>query len=125
MNEGYIATSDGESIDVIDYEKEFEESHVEHSTALHSLRTKTGNAYLTGPLARVSLNVNQLSPTARRLVDESSVSWPCFNPFQSIVARGLELVHAFEEGQYKSFVNTNRQNRRESNMRIGLVLDAP
>ena len=97
MNEGYIATSDGESIDVIDYEKEFEESHVEHSTALHSLRTKTGNAYLTGPLARVSLNVNQLSPTARRLVDESSVSWPCFNPFQSIVARGLELVHAFEE----------------------------
>ncbi len=97
MNEGYVATSDGESIAVADYEDEFEETHVEHSTALHSLRKKTGKTYLTGPLARVSLNVNRLSPTARKLVAEVGISWPCFNPFQSIIARGLELIHAFEE----------------------------
>ncbi len=97
MNEGRIATSDGESIAVNDYENEFEESQVEHSTALHSLRKKTGKTYLTGPLARVSLNVDQLSPTARKLAAEVGVSWPCFNPFQNIVARGLELIHAFEE----------------------------
>ena len=97
MNEGHVATSDGESIAVADYEDEFEESHVEHSTALHSLRKKTGKTYLTGPLARVSLNVDRLSPTARKLADEVGISWPCFNPFQSIVARGLELIHAFEE----------------------------
>ena len=97
MNEGHVGTSDGESIVVTEYENEFEESQVEHSTALHSLRKKTGDTYLTGPLARVSLNVNRLSPTARRLADDVGISWPCTNPFQSIVARGLELIHSFEE----------------------------
>ena len=97
MNEGYIASSNGEKIAVEDYESEFEERHIEHSTALHSRRKKTGESYLVGPLARVSLNVEHLSPTARKLAHEVGIAWPCSNPFQSIVARGLELVHAFEE----------------------------
>jgi coenzyme F420-reducing hydrogenase alpha subunit len=97
MNEGHIATSQGESIAVEDYENEFEERHVEHSTALHSLRKKTGEPYLVGPLARVNLNLDQLSPQARQLADEVGVKWPCRNPFQSIVARSLELIHAYEE----------------------------
>jgi len=97
MNEGHLATSDGEAIEVEDYESEFEEVQVEHSTAFHSLRTKTGSPYLLGPLARVGLNLDRLSPTARQVADEVGIDWPCFNPFQSIVARGLELIHAFEE----------------------------
>ena len=91
MNEGRIATSAGESLAVEEYENEFEERHVEHSTALHSLRKQTGETYLVGPLARVGLCLDHLAPAARD-------SWPCFKPFQSIIARGLELVHAFEEG---------------------------
>ncbi|MEX0818028.1 MAG: Ni/Fe hydrogenase subunit alpha [Pirellulaceae bacterium] len=97
MNEGRIATSAGESMAVEDYENEFEERHLEHSTALHSLRKDTGETYLVGPLARVGLNLDRLSVTARKLADEVGIDWPCFNPFQSIVARGLELVHAYEE----------------------------
>ena len=97
MNEGVIATSNGELISVIDFEREFEERQVPHSTALHSLRKKTGESYFLGPLARVGLNTDQLSPSAKRLADEVGISWPCFNPFQSIVARSIELVHAFEE----------------------------
>ncbi|MBC8351139.1 MAG: Ni/Fe hydrogenase subunit alpha [Planctomycetes bacterium] len=97
MNEGRIATSIGESIAVADYESEFEERHVEHSTALHSLRKKTGETYLTGPLARVSLNFDRLSSTARAIAAEIDMAWPCFNPFQSIIARGLELIHVYEE----------------------------
>jgi sulfhydrogenase subunit alpha len=97
MNEGRVATSDGESIAIEDYEDEFEERHVKHSTALHSLRKKTGKPYLVGPLARLNLNVDRLSPTARKLADEVGIDWPCSNPFQSIVARCLELVHAYEE----------------------------
>jgi coenzyme F420-reducing hydrogenase alpha subunit len=97
MNEGRIATSRGESIPVGDYENEFEERQVKHSTALHSLRKRSGETYLVGPLARVGLNLDRLSPTARKLADEVGIAWPCFNPFQSIVARGLELIHAFEE----------------------------
>ena len=98
MNEGRIATSAGESLAVEEYENEFEERHVEHSTALHSLRKQTGETYLVGPLARVGLCLDHLSPAARDLADEVGVSWPCFKPFQSIIARGLELVHAFEVG---------------------------
>lgn len=97
MNEGQIVTSDGESITVNDYESEFEERHIKHSTALHSVRTGTGAAYLVGPLARVGLNIDYLSPTAKRVTDELGIDWPCFNPFQAIVARALELIHVFEE----------------------------
>jgi sulfhydrogenase subunit alpha len=97
MNEGRILTSRGESIAVNDFEAEFEESHVAHSTALHCRRKNSGQTYLTGPLARVGLNVQHLSPTAKKLADETGIAWPCFNPFKSIVARGLELIQAFEE----------------------------
>ncbi len=97
MNAGHVATSIGESIAVDDYENEFEERHVKHSTALHSLRKKTGETYLTGPLARVSLNFDRLSPSAQAIADEIGITWPCFNPFYSIVARGLELIHVYEE----------------------------
>lgn len=101
MNEGRITTSDAESIAVADYETEFEERHVEHSTALHSVRTASGSTYLVGPLARVGLNWRQLSPTARALAEEVAeqlqFTWPSGNPFHSIVARGVELVHAYEE----------------------------
>ena len=97
MNEGHIVTSAGETIAVEDYENEFEECQVQHSTALHSLRRRTGESYLVGPLARVGLNIDRLSPTARRLADEVGITWPCMNPFRSIVARALEMVHAYEE----------------------------
>jgi coenzyme F420-reducing hydrogenase alpha subunit len=30
-------------------------------------------------------------------MSEVGIEWPCFNPYKSIVARALEVVHAFEE----------------------------
>ena len=80
-----------------EYEHEFAEQQVPHSTALQAVRTSTNTPYLVGPLARVNLNLERLSPTARRVADELGVTWPCHNIFQSIIARGLELIHAFEE----------------------------
>ena len=97
MNEGDIATSHRERIRVANFEDEFEEIHVEHSTALHARRTKTAATYLCGPLPRVNLNLDRLAPAARRVMDELKIDWPCLNPFQSIVARGLELIHAYAE----------------------------
>ena len=97
MNEGTMTTSGGETIEVARYEEEFEERQVPHSTALHALRKSTGQPYLLGPLARVNLNRELLSPTARRLADELNIDWPCRNPFQAILMRGLEIVHAYEE----------------------------
>lgn len=109
MNEGDVASTSGLVVPVMDYEQHYEEFHVEHSTALHSGRvtenggrvTENGSdghaSYHVGPLARVNLNLEQLKPKARRLADEVGIDWPCWNPFQSIVARGVELVHAYEE----------------------------
>lgn len=97
MNEGQIGSSGATAIEVADYEQHFCERQVPYSTALHAVRTKTATPYLVGPLARVNLNLDRLSPTARRVADDVGIDWPCRNNYQSIVARGLELVHAFEE----------------------------
>lgn len=109
MNEGHIASTGGQHVPVVEYEDHFQEFHVEHSTALHSGRTDGHASYHVGPLARVNLNLDQLSPRARQLADEVDVDWPCRNPFQAIIARALELVHAYEEAieiirDYKPFV---------------------
>ena len=108
MNEGHIASTGGSVVAVADYEAHYEEFHVEHSTALHSRRTADHTSYHVGPLARVNLNREQLFPEAKTLADEVEVDWPCWNPFQAVVARGLEVVHAFEEAiaiirNYKPF----------------------
>ena len=97
MNAGRIASTAGGVLEASQYETEYCEYQVPHSTALHSRRKSTSAPYLVGPLARLNLNLDRLTPTARRLADEVGVDWPCHNTYQSIVARGLEVVHAFEE----------------------------
>ena len=97
MCEGKIRSSDGLAIDANQFEQYFREQQVPHSTALQAIRTDTGRTYFLGPLARINLNREQLLPTARRLADEVGLEHPCRNPFKSIVARGIELVQAFEE----------------------------
>lgn len=97
MNEGRIASSTASEIAVADYETHFTEDHVAHSTALQAYRTSKRTSYHVGPLARVNLNRNLLSPAARRIADEIGFETPCHNPFKAIIARGLELIHAYEE----------------------------
>lgn len=97
MNEGQIADSRGETIAAADFERHYTECQVPHSTALHSRRVADGAPYFMGPLARVNLNLDRLMPAARRLADEVHVTWPSYNSFHGIVARGLEVVHAYEE----------------------------
>lgn len=97
MCEGTIRTSDGLTIDPAQFEQHFREQQVPHSTALQAIRVDTGHTYLLGPLARINLNREQLLPVARRLADEIGLEQPCRNPFQSILARCLEVVHAYED----------------------------
>lgn len=97
FNEGDLKCSDGRTVAVADYEREFEEVHVAHSTALQSVQTAGRTSYFVGPLARINLAREQLSPTARRLADEIGLEQPCINPYKGIIARALELVHAYEE----------------------------
>ena len=102
MNEGRVVSTSGLNIDVADYEREFEEQHIEHSTALHSVRKHAGSddsdsCYHVGPLARVALNFDRLSESARRVANDVGFLPSCRNPFQTIIARGLEVIHAYEE----------------------------
>jgi len=97
MNEGDIVSSTGLKIPVTQYNQKFVEEHVSHSTALHAVRRAERTSYFLGPLARLNLNRDRLSPSARNLADEVGLPADCRNPFKNIVARGLELVHAYEE----------------------------
>lgn len=97
MNEGRIVSTSGLSIEVTDFEQEFAEEQVPHSTALQSRKTSNQSTYHVGPLARVNLNFDRLSPTAREVAKEIGFSVPCNNPFQAIIARGLEVIHSYEE----------------------------
>jgi len=97
FNEGRVGSSRGLDIPVTEYEQHFDERQVAHSTALHSVRLPEGVSYHVGPLARFALNRERLTSTARRVADEVDLPTRCQNPFQSIVVRAIELIHAYEE----------------------------
>ncbi len=96
FNEGRLVSSRGLDIDIADYDNEFEERHVAHSTALHSVLKKRG-AYLVGPLARYALNFDRLPDSIQGLARDAGLGTVCKNPFRSIVVRTIEIVYALEE----------------------------
>ena len=93
--EGRLVSDNGLDIEIGQYEQRFEELHVAHSTALHSLYD--GKPYLVGPLARVNLNAYQLPDSTRDLLDGTGIRFPSDNMFHSIVARSVELHYALLE----------------------------
>jgi coenzyme F420-reducing hydrogenase alpha subunit len=96
FNEGRLVSSRGLDIDIADYEQEFEERHVAHSTALHSMLRRRG-AYLVGPLARYALNFDRLPATIQALARDAGLDPVCRNPFRSIVVRAIEVAYACDE----------------------------
>lgn len=96
MNEGELRSTAGLVCPVSQFELQFEEYQVPHSTALQARKRDTKTTYLVGPLARVTLNRPRLAPRARALADEL-LPEPANNVFRGIVARAVEVVHAFEE----------------------------
>jgi coenzyme F420-reducing hydrogenase alpha subunit len=96
INEGRLVSNCDIDIDISDYDTEFEERHVDHSTALQSAVKRRG-AYLVGPLARYALNFDRLPGSVQALARDVHLGPVCRNPFQSIVVRALEMVYACEE----------------------------
>ena len=94
--EGRLVSSKGLDIDSSQFLDHFEEEQVPHSTALHC-RLKGRGAYLVGPLARLSLNYNRLTPVARAAAEAIGLNPPCRNPFKSLLVRGVEVIFACEE----------------------------
>jgi coenzyme F420-reducing hydrogenase alpha subunit len=95
FNAGQVVSNKGLDITPHEYDAHFEESHVKRSNALHShLR---GRPYLTGPIARYSLNSALLSPLARDAAKEAGLGETCTNPFRSIAVRAVETLYACDE----------------------------
>jgi sulfhydrogenase subunit alpha len=97
MNERRIVSSAGVDVEPAEFERVFAEEHVEHSTALHSRKVETGTSYFVGPLARLNLHREKLLPRAREAAKTCGIAWPSRNPFHGIVARAVEMTHAYEE----------------------------
>jgi coenzyme F420-reducing hydrogenase alpha subunit len=96
FNEGRLVSNKGLDIDVADYDAHFEESHVEHSNALHSHLKERGN-YFVGPLARYSLNFDRLPSHIQKLAREAGLGPVCRNPFRSLLVRAIETIYACDE----------------------------
>jgi len=96
FNEGRLVSNQGLDISVREYEDHFVEEHVPHSNALHSVLKQRG-AYFVGPMARYSLNFEKLSPLVQEAARAAGLGAVCRNPFQSIVVRSVEVLHACDE----------------------------
>jgi coenzyme F420-reducing hydrogenase alpha subunit len=97
MNEGRIVSNDGLDIAATDWEAAFEEDQVGWSHALQA-RTHAGEVYLLGPSSRITLAADRLHPLAAEALARGGLAESIrLNPFRSIVARAIELVHATAE----------------------------
>ncbi|MCC6509733.1 MAG: nickel-dependent hydrogenase large subunit, partial [Pirellulaceae bacterium] len=91
---GTIQCSDGMTLSVEEFETQFAEHQVPHSTALHSLRMPEQRPYFVGPLARMNQNFHHLGEVAQSTATAAGWLAPCYNPYRSIVARAVEVVEA-------------------------------
>jgi coenzyme F420-reducing hydrogenase alpha subunit len=96
IEDGRIVSNRGLDIGAAEWDQHFVESHVEWSNALHA-RRRDGGSYHVGPMARYSLNSEQLTPVALATAREVGLGPICDNPFRSIVVRAIEIVFACEE----------------------------
>jgi coenzyme F420-reducing hydrogenase alpha subunit len=96
FNEGQLVSNKGIDVPICAYDDVLIEEHVPHSTALHSYVKGRGPCHV-GPLARYSMNFDQLTSLAKEAAREAGLAETCYNPFKSIIVRGVEVVFAFEE----------------------------
>jgi coenzyme F420-reducing hydrogenase alpha subunit len=90
--DGDILSSKGKRISPVDFEKNYIETHVERSNALHS-HTVKDSTYFVGPLARFNLNYKKLRNMAREAASSIRLKPPLRNPYKGLLARAVELVH--------------------------------
>ena len=95
--EGRIVSSNGVDVAAPEWDATFEETQVPHSTALHARLRRDGGRYLVGPLARVTLNADRLSPSAAAARAALAHRFAVPDPASSVFARGIEVLQAIDE----------------------------
>lgn len=115
--DGKIASSEGWNADVKEWEKITTEQIVEYSNAKQGIRN--GHGYMTGPLARVNLNFEQLSGAVKDAAQDNGIRFPSHNPFLNNVARSLELLHCFDRTINIIENNNFRKEKNEYKIKSG------
>jgi len=95
MNEGDLVTNQEHHMTASEFESHFHEEQVSYSNALHC--TLNGKSYLTGPLARLALNQDQLSLLAKEIFQSTGLALPFNRASMGIVARAVEVLYACDE----------------------------
>lgn len=92
---GRLRSDNGLNVDFSEYEENFVEEQVPHSTAFYS--RMNGESYFLGPLARVNLNFAQLPQEVRDWALAQGLSFPSKNMFDNVAARAIECHYALVE----------------------------
>ena len=91
--DGRIVSNDGIDVGIGEWRAAFREEQHEGTNALHA-RTLSGETYQLGPSARVTNAADQLHPIAREALARIGLREEIArNPFWSIAARALEILH--------------------------------
>jgi sulfhydrogenase subunit alpha len=93
---GKIVSTEGVNAPLADYKKYTNEVVREYSPTKFSSRN--GHGFVVSSLARVNLFQNRLYDKAKDIAKNGKVKFPNYNPFNCLVAQGIELVHYCEEG---------------------------
>ncbi len=97
IERGSLVSTGGRAFTAAEFEQQVIEEQVPHSTALHARLAGAEGPYLTGPLARYTLNSRWLPPRAAAAAAAAGLGDSCRNPFRSIIVRAVEVVCAIEE----------------------------
>ena len=95
INEGRLVSTEGLDVPDWEYPEWLIEKHVPGCNCLHAI-VKGRDSFMVGPLARVNNNFDLLSKDAQAIAREVGFSAPSFNPFHSIIARGVEITNAID-----------------------------
>lgn len=63
---------------------------------VHRVTYKT-EGFLVGAMARLHLSRSNLNTRAKKILKDSPIEIPDFNPFHNIIAQGIEILHLLEE----------------------------
>jgi sulfhydrogenase subunit alpha len=93
--DGDIISSEGLHIPVDKFENNFQE--LQKQNEVIKKVEHEGMSYMTGAIARINLNRDNLSPKAVEYLDSLGFVFPDYNPFHNILAQAVEVIHCIEE----------------------------
>ncbi len=93
--EGLVRSSEGWTSDEKGFREEIKEE--EKEGVVVKLASRKGRSYATDALARIHLNSSRLNSKAKKILKQSRLKIPTYNPFYNILAQSIEVVHLVEE----------------------------